>query len=50
MLGYDSNFTELKDLSLAIITEHDAITWTIILLKGCEHPSLLGHMICATAI
>jgi hypothetical protein len=50
MFGCDNNFTEIKDLTLAIIAEHDAITFTLILLKGCEHPSLPYHMICASTI
>jgi hypothetical protein len=50
MLGCDSNFTEPKDFSLAIIIKRDTITLAIILLKGCEHPSLPGHMICSSAI
>jgi hypothetical protein len=50
MFGSDSNFTEIKDLALAIIAECDVITWTIILLKGCEHPSLPDHMISASTI
>jgi hypothetical protein len=50
MLDSDSNFTEPKDLALAIVTERDAITFTLVLLKGFEHPSLSGHMICAYAI
>jgi hypothetical protein len=50
MFGCDSNFTEIKDLTLAIVTECDAITFTLILLKGCEYPSLLHHMICASTI
>jgi hypothetical protein len=50
MLGCDSNFTKLKDLALAIVSERDEITFTLILLKECEHPSLSGHMICASAI
>jgi hypothetical protein len=33
MFGCDSNFTEPKDLALAIVVERDAITFTIILLK-----------------
>jgi hypothetical protein len=40
MLDCDSNFTKPNDLSLAIVIEDDAITWTIILLKGYEHISL----------
>jgi hypothetical protein len=50
MFGCDNNFTETKDLTLAIVVEHDAITFTLILLKGCEHPSLPHHMICASTI
>jgi hypothetical protein len=50
MLGCDSNFTEIKDLTLAIVTERDAITFTLFLLKGCEHPSLPHHMISASTI
>jgi hypothetical protein len=50
MLGCDSNFTKIKDLALAIVTKCDAITFTLVLLKGCEHPSLPGHMICASTI
>jgi hypothetical protein len=50
MFGCDSNFTETKDLTLAIIVECDAITFTLILLKGCEHPSLPCHIICASTI
>jgi hypothetical protein len=50
MFGCDSNFTESMDFSLAIFTECDAITWTTILLKGCEHSSLSDHMISASAI
>jgi hypothetical protein len=50
MFGCDSNLTETKDLTLAIITKRDAITFTIILFKGCEHPSLPCHMIYASTI
>jgi hypothetical protein len=50
MLGCDSNFTETKDFALAIVAERDAVTITIIIFKGCEYPSLSGHMICASAI
>jgi hypothetical protein len=45
MLGCDSNFTESKDLAVAIVAERDAITFTIILIKGYEYPSLPGHVI-----
>jgi hypothetical protein len=41
MFGCDSKFTKSKDFVLAIVTEGDAINWTIILVKGCENPSLL---------
>jgi hypothetical protein len=50
MLDCDSNFTEIKDFALAVVAKCDAITFTIILLKRCEHPSLSGHMIRASAI
>jgi hypothetical protein len=50
MFGYDSNFIEPKDLALAIVTECDAMTWTIILLKGWKYPPLPGHMISASTI
>jgi hypothetical protein len=50
MFHYDSNFTETNDLTLAIVAERDAITFTLILLKGCEHPSLPRHIICASTI
>jgi hypothetical protein len=50
MFRCDSNFTETKDLTLAIVAECDTITFTLILVKGCEHPSLPHHMICASTI
>jgi hypothetical protein len=50
MFDCDSNFIKSKDLALAIITERDAITFTIILLKGREHPSLPDHVIGASTI
>jgi hypothetical protein len=50
MFGYNSNFTETKDFALAIIVEYDAITFTIILLKGCKHHSLHHHMIYASTV
>jgi hypothetical protein len=37
-------------MALAIVAECDAITFTIILLKECEHPSLPGHVIGASTI
>jgi hypothetical protein len=50
MFRCDSNFTETNDLTLAIVAKHDAINFTLILLKGCEHPSLPHHMICVFTI
>jgi hypothetical protein len=50
MFDCDRNFTETKDLTLVIVTEHDAITFTLILLKGCEHHSLPRHIIYASTI
>jgi hypothetical protein len=50
MFRCDSNFIETKDLMLAIVAECDAITFTLVLLKGCEYPSLPRHMICASTI
>jgi hypothetical protein len=50
MFRCDSNFTETKNLTLAIVAKCDAITFTLVLLKGCEHPSLHHHMICASTI
>jgi hypothetical protein len=50
MFDCDINFTETKDLTLAIVAERDAITFTLVLLKGYEHPSLSHHMICASTI
>jgi hypothetical protein len=50
MFSSNSNYTETNDLTLAIVTERDAITFTIVLLKGCEHPSLPRHMIYASTI
>jgi hypothetical protein len=50
MFDCNGNFTKTKNLALAIVAEHDAIMFILILLKGCEHPSLSGHVICASAI
>jgi hypothetical protein len=50
MFHCDSNFTEIKDLTLAIVAERGAITFTLILLKRYEHSSLTRHMICASTI
>jgi hypothetical protein len=50
MFGYYSNFTEINDLTLAIITKCGAIIFTLVLLKGCEHPFLPRHMIYASTI
>jgi hypothetical protein len=33
MLNYDNNFIKPKDLALAIITKHDAMTFTLVLLE-----------------
>jgi hypothetical protein len=33
MLDCGSNFTELKDLTLVIVIERNAITFTLVLLK-----------------
>jgi hypothetical protein len=33
MFGSNSNFIETKDLALAIVTERDAITFTLVLSK-----------------
>jgi hypothetical protein len=37
-------------LTLAIVIERDTITFTIILSKEYEHPSLPGHMVGASTI
>jgi hypothetical protein len=50
MFDCDSNFTETKDLTLAIVAECDVINFTLVLLKGCEHHSLLRYIICASTI
>jgi hypothetical protein len=50
MFGCDINFIKIKDLALTIVTECDAITFTLILFKGCEHPSLSHHIIYASTI
>jgi hypothetical protein len=50
MFGCDSNFTETNDLTLAIVIERDAITLTLVLLKGYKHRSLPHRMICASTI
>jgi hypothetical protein len=50
MFGCDSNFTMAKNFALAIVSKYDAITCCIILLKGCEHLLLPGHMICVSSI
>jgi hypothetical protein len=44
MFDSNNNFTETKNLALAIVAERDAITFTLVLLKRCEHPSLPGHV------
>jgi hypothetical protein len=50
MFRCDSNFIEIKDLTLSIVVECDAINFTPILLKECEHSSLHHHMIYASTI
>jgi hypothetical protein len=50
MFRCDNNFTETNDLTLAIVAEHDAITFTLVLLKEYEHASLSHHMICVFTI
>jgi hypothetical protein len=50
MFGCDSKFTKTKDLTLAIVIKCDAITFILVLLKGCKHSSLPRHMICASTI
>jgi hypothetical protein len=50
MFGSNSNFTETKNLAMAIVADRDAITFALVLLKVCEYPSLPGHMICASTI
>jgi hypothetical protein len=50
MLGCDINFMESKDFALTIVAKRDAITWTLILPKECEHPSLPDHKISAPTI
>jgi hypothetical protein len=48
MFSSNINFAETKGLTLAIVAEHDAITFTLILLKGCEYSFLPGHIIYAS--
>jgi hypothetical protein len=50
MFSCDSNFTKINELTLAIVIEFGAIFFTLVLLKGCEHPSLPRHMIYASTI
>jgi hypothetical protein len=38
------------ELITNFVAERDAITFTLVLLKGCEHPSLPRHMICVFTI
>jgi hypothetical protein len=42
MFGCDSNFTMAKNFALAIISKCDAITCSVVLLKGCEHFLFFG--------
>jgi hypothetical protein len=50
MFGSNSNFIKTKDLASAVVAECGAIILTVILLKGCEHPSLPSHIIGAPTI
>jgi hypothetical protein len=50
MFGCDSNFTMTKEFALAIFSKGNAITCSVILLKGSEHLLLSGHMIGASTI
>jgi hypothetical protein len=50
MFGCDTNLTVVKDFSLAIISNGNAITCIVILLKKCEHLLLSGYMIGASTI
>jgi hypothetical protein len=50
MFGCNSNFIETNDFAMAIVTERDAIIFTIILLEEYEHHSLIRHMIYASTI
>jgi hypothetical protein len=50
MFSCDSNFTEAKELTLAIVTERDVTIFRLVLLKGYEHPSLSHHIICVFTI
>jgi hypothetical protein len=50
MFGCNSNLTETNDFVLAIVAERDAITFTIIFLKGCEYPSFPRHIIYISTI
>jgi hypothetical protein len=45
MLDCDSNFTMTKDFALAIVSEGNAITCSVILLKRFKYDLLSSHMI-----
>jgi hypothetical protein len=49
MIGCDSDFTITKNFTLAIISEGEATTYRIILLKRRKH-LFSGHMIYASTI
>jgi hypothetical protein len=49
MFDCDTNLTKAKNLSLAIVSKCDAITYCVILFKICEH-LLSVHMIDAPTI
>jgi hypothetical protein len=50
MFGCDSNVTMAKNIALAIISKCDAITCSVILLKGCKYFLFSDHMIGAPTI
>jgi hypothetical protein len=50
MFSCDSSFTVAKNFALDIISKCDAITCSVMLLKGCEHFLFSGHMIGASTI
>jgi hypothetical protein len=49
MFDCDSGFIMVKNFVLAIVSKCDAITWSVILLKRCEH-LLSDYMIGASTI
>jgi hypothetical protein len=50
MFSCDSNFIIVNNFTLAIVSKCDAITYSVILIKRCEHSLLSDHMICASTI